>query len=219
MKCLYSLFTVAILCFPFLSQSQQMVLNDPVSNSYFSSTKYAGIKGSPFLFEDLKKGEVTTEKGIYKNLELKFDIYENALYFKNKDQMLAFADKITGFEIISENVAHKFRNGFNSKLFKPETFVEVLVEQNDFLLVKSTVINITEINEINAGLIKTFKQTDRYLVKTPGSDDFKMVKLNAKELESIFPEKAKAIQNYIKSEKINIRNENGFVRAFQFAIQ
>ena len=50
--------------------SQNVIsLQDPVSSKNFNSEKYSSIRGTPFLVDKWIKGNVTTPKGVYQNLE------------------------------------------------------------------------------------------------------------------------------------------------------
>ena len=176
-KIIFSIFLASLL-FGFTAKGQEMLLKDPISNSFFKTSKYSGVKGSPFLYEKWYLGEVNTPKGVYKNLMLKLDMYENILYFQKDDQLLSFADHVNEFKLQTENGIKIFKRGFSGSNLKPESFVEILLEKKNYLLIKSVIVNISEVNEINSGIIKTFKHINRYYLKTPESSEIKHIKLN-----------------------------------------
>ena len=74
-----------LLCFGLQNvQAQLLQLQDPVSSKNFNPEKYAGIRGTPFLQEKWVHGSVTTNLGVYNDLELKIDLYDNILFFNNE---------------------------------------------------------------------------------------------------------------------------------------
>ena len=84
-----------LLCFALQNvQAQLLQLQDPVSNKNFNPEKYAGIRGTPFLQEKWIHGAVTTNLGIYNDLELKIDLYDNILFYNNGGEPFELIDKI-----------------------------------------------------------------------------------------------------------------------------
>ena len=84
-----------LLCFGLQNvQAQLLQLQDPVSSKNFNPEKYAGIRGTPFLQEKWVHGSVTTNLGVYNDLELKIDLYDNILFFNNGGEPFELIDKI-----------------------------------------------------------------------------------------------------------------------------
>ena len=76
------------------SQAQLLQLQDPVSSKNFNPDKYAGIRGTPLFQDKWIHGSVITSKGIYSDLELKIDLYDNILFFNKEDASFELLDQI-----------------------------------------------------------------------------------------------------------------------------
>src|SRR5688572_7578190 len=145
--------------------SQVMVLHDTISARVFSTERYSGINGSPFLYDKWIAGSVTVDKGVYNNLELTLDAYSNKLYFNKNDELYEFEDAVKGFtlKLVPADSASflYFRNGFSGDGLRNDQFVQIITE-GKIALYKSDIKLLTEVNEINKGRIKTFGDASKY---------------------------------------------------------
>jgi len=81
------------------SQAQLLQLQDPVSSKNFNPDKYAGIRGTPLFQDKWIHGSVLTSKGIYPDLELKIDLYDNILFFNKDDASFELLDQIFSIKL------------------------------------------------------------------------------------------------------------------------
>ena len=81
------------------SQAQLLQLQDPVSSKNFNPDKYAGIRGTPLFQDKWIHGSVVTTKGIYPDLELKIDLYDNILFFNKDDASFELLDQIVSVKL------------------------------------------------------------------------------------------------------------------------
>ena len=166
------------------SQAQLLQLQDPVSSKNFNPDKYAGIRGTPLFQDKWIHGSVITSKGIYSDLELKIDLYDNILFFNKEDASFELLDQIFSIKLFPkwpDTIQQLiFVKGMNQNGLKPEQYVQALVGIGAIQLYRSDIKQVTEMSEINAGMIKTFANTSRYYIKK--ENELKLIKLNREEI-------------------------------------
>ena len=199
------------------AQAQLLQLQDPVSSKNFNPDKYAGIRGTPLLVDKWQHGSVITNKGFYADLELKLDLYDYQLFFNKNDESFELLDQVVAIKLfpkwpdtINQQV---FIKGMTQNNIKPEQYVQVLVAQGAILFYRSDIKQVTEMSEINAGMVKTFANTSRYFVKK--GDQFKLVKLNKEEIMPFLAEKEAEMNDFIAKKKLNLKKEIDFVQLIQ----
>jgi hypothetical protein len=199
------------------AQAQLLQLQDPVSSKNFNPEKYAGIRGTPLLVDKWQHGSVITNKGYYADLELKLDLYDNQLFFNKNDESFELLDQIVAIRLypkwpdtVNQQV---FIKGMTQNNIKPEQYVQVLVAQGAIQLYRSDIKQVTEMSEINAGMVKTFANTSRYFVKK--GDQFKLVKLNKDDIMPFLTEKEAEINDFIAKKKLNLKKETDFIQIIQ----
>ena len=207
-----------LLCFALQNvQAQLLQLQDPVSSKNFNPEKYAGIRGTPFFQEIWLHGAVTTNLGIYNDLELKIDLFENALFYNNGGEPFELVDKIVEVKLFPKWPDNKieliFTKGMNQAGLKPEQYVQVLVGNGAVQFYRSDIKQVSEMSEINAGMVKTFSNTSRYYIKK--GDQFKFIRLNKEDVMSFFIDKEAAINAIITEKKLNLKKEGDIAQAIQ----
>ena len=199
---------LASVCFCGL-KAQVIQLYDPIANRTFDTERYSGIRGTPFLVDKWQKGSVLTVKGIYQNLELKFDAYENKLYFNKNDESFEFQDPIISFTFIPNSsdtsLNMKYIKGLSGSGLTPNQFVKVLAE-GKVSLYRSDIKAVSEMSEINAGMVKTFANVTRYYVVKDKVTQ--LIKINKSEIMNLVKDQEAKIQAYISEHKISIKNES-----------
>ena len=195
-----------------VSFSQNVVLHDPMTSRYFDSQKYTGILGSPFLFKDWIKGTAVTPKGIYQNLELKYDAYENILLFKKEDKSLEFQEDVKEFILMSNemdsNSYQYFIKGIIADGLSAQKYIQVL-SKGKIKLYKLNARLMTEVSEINQGIKKSFTNVTKYYAGAEGH--IQQVNLNKKDILPLFTDKEADVQQYIKEKSLNVKKEEDVV--------
>ena len=198
-------------------QAQLLQLQDPVSSKNFNPDKYAGIRGTPLLVDKCQHGSVITTKGYYADLELKLDLYDNQVFFNKNDESFELLDQIVAIRLFPKwpDTANQqvFIKGMTQNNIKPEQYVQVLVAQGTVQLYRSDIKQVTEMSEINAGMVKTFANTSRYFIKK--GDQFKLVKLNKEEIMPFLAEKEAEINDFLAKKKLNLKKEMDFIQMLQ----
>lgn len=188
--------------------AQDMVLYDPVSATPFNSGKYSEIKGSPFVTDKWVPAIVTTTAGKYKVTGVRLNAYEHALYFSKKDEPYEFRDEVISFiltPIVTDSSTYQyFKKGFSGGGLERRQFVQVLAEGKVTVL-KSTIKMMSENNEINRGVVKTFKTVTRYFIMK--DDNVSLLKTNNKDLLSILSEKEEQVKAYITENKLSAKDD------------
>ena len=199
------------------SQAQLLQLQDPVSSKNFNPDKYAGIRGTPLFQDKWIHGSVVTTKGIYPDLELKIDLYDNILFFNKEDASFELLDQIISVKLFPKwpDTIQQFIfvKGMNQNGLKPEQYVQALVGAGAVQLYRSDIKQVTEISEINAGMIKTFANTSRYYIKK--GDLLKLIKLNKEELMSFLMDKEAEVNAAIEAKRLNLKKESDIIQLIQ----
>jgi len=197
--------------------SQILVLEDPVSASVFGAEKYAGISGTPFLYDKWVAGTATVSRGTHKNLELKLDSYSNTLYFNKDDTPNEFKENVTVFTLMpkpSDSSTYEYyRKGITGPGLKIDQYVRILFEGKSSFF-KSEIKLVTDVSQINAGIIKTFNTSVRYYIMK--DDLVRIIKLNKKEVLEILKDKEDKLQPYITEKKLSLKKEDEFVELIKY---
>ena len=198
--------------------SQNVVaLQDPVSSKNFNSEKYSSIRGTPFLVDKWIKGNVTTPKGVYQNLELKFNVYDNALFFNKNDESFELQDDIVSFTLMpkTEDPATYmvYKKGIAGADLHDNQYVQVLLEGN-MSLYKLDVKQLSEMSEINAGIVKNFTNNAKYYIGK--NHDLQFIKINKTEILNALKDKQDKIQAFINEKKFSFRKDTDVIEVLKY---
>ncbi|QKJ32098.1 hypothetical protein HQ865_20795 [Mucilaginibacter mali] len=163
----------------------------------------ADVEGSPYLSKDWADGSVTVDKGVYKDLKLKYDLKDDAVIFAGKDNApMNFSDPVKRFSLNGR----VFANGF--PVVGPQgknAYYEVLSDGKTKLL-KHYVKHIQESKTYGSAAVnREYVQTETYFVFNDG----KMIpaKADRKTLLDIFADKTAQLDAYAKANKINFKKD------------
>ncbi len=205
---------------PLLGNAPSDVLQESKTGKVFRVSSNQSYSGSQFLFDEWKAGVVILNTGIeYKNVMLKFDAVNNKFYFNRNDSIFELPEDAAEVNIKSENeidndiTFRRIMNG-NNKLQKG-MFVQVLSDGKISLF--KLYCKRIEGENTNNGIFKTEKTVVQHNSLWAAFDDkIIAVRLNPKSLEELTPDKLTAIQNYVKTKKLNLKNESDFASAIEF---
>jgi hypothetical protein len=192
--------------------AQGMTLYDPVTSRTFDSDKYSSMKGSPFLYEKWNAGTATSQRGVYNELELKLDSYANILYYNREDNLYEFLEDIRSFVIFNGDSMY-FKKGLSAPSLKPNQYVQVLAE-GKMSLYRSEIKQISEMSEINAGMVKTFTTSTRYYVTKDGQTQ--LIKLNKSDVLGFMKDKETEIKDYIEKNNIGTKKEADLAKIIKY---
>jgi hypothetical protein len=192
-------------------------LQDPVSSKNFNSEKYSGIRGTPFLVDKWYNGTVTTPKGVYQNLELKFNVYDNTLFFNKNDESFELQDDIVSFTLMPKpddaGSYLIYKRGISGADLHDNQYVQVLLEGNTSLY-KLDVKQLSEMSEINAGIVKNFTNNAKYYIGK--NHDLQFIKINKTEILNALKDKQDKIQASINEKKFSFRKDADLIEVLKY---
>lgn len=193
------------------------ILQDPLSSRIFNIEKYAEIRGTPFLADKWTMGSVVTTKGIYENLELKYNVYDNALFFNKNEEAFELQDDIVSFTLMHKPGTPEsysvYRKGITGPGLPVEQFVQVLAE-GAIDLYRLDLKHVSEMSEVNAGIVKTFTGGIKYYVEKDKA--VTLIKADKESALSLLADKADQVKDFITSNRISFRKEDDLVKVFKY---
>jgi len=176
-------------------------------------------EGSFFWAEEWCSGKVLLNKNrIVSGLKLKFNVYNQELYFNRNNTEMAFADSVKEFEIscMVEGQARYgyFRNGYPAiDRFNALTYYEVLVD-SAFQLLHSYRKELVDVEEINRPKRKVIRDFSEYYVLTPAGKMVR-IKADAKKIIEALPEYATQINKLLEQNKLKLKKEEDLLRLLE----
>jgi hypothetical protein len=192
-----------------LLSAQQMYLTNINGDPVFTKT-YTEIKGSAFLSDLWLEGTAVTVNGAtYKNIKLKYDLFKDQPYFKQKEAdegLYSFTETIKTFTLINLNVEETYMLGFPAvDNLTNDSYYLVLGQYQGNYLLKKTIKTVSESRPYNStSTEKTFmEQQVYYLLKDGKMSRFKPSK---KEFLTYFPNQTEKINTYLKANDVDFKN-------------
>lgn len=176
------------------------------------------ISGSPYLLDDWLKGTVELgNKVSYKDVDLKYNLYKDELFFKNpKDgSMLGFVLPVAGFSLAIKDKLEIYRNGFpDIDNFTRKSYYQVLFDGGIKLLFKNyrTLLEVKPYNSTTTEK-KLVDNTFYYVFRDNVITKFKPSK---KDFLEMFKSKSAEIADFIKNEKIDFKKHDDLTKVFVF---
>lgn len=170
--------------------------------------KLINVEGSELLYPDWIRGSVKLANGgLYSDLMLKYNLYEDQLYFLGKDNItMKFASPVFEFYLDKD----LYRNGYPSiKNLTSLSFFHILVDGKVTLLKKISK-NIIEVKEFNSAtaIKKIVDEKNNYLF-LKGS--LKPLKTDKASLLDLFFDKKNEVDAYLKANKVNFKKDEDIV--------
>jgi hypothetical protein len=199
------------------------VLHDFNGKAYMIN-RTIGAEGSPFLFEQWKSGTVFFKNGIrVDNLLLKFDAERNMFLYNQNDSLYEFIDELAEVRIYEETGRENdsvfvilFKNNIpTDNKIRPGEFVQVLCSGKITLL--KQYVKKTQGENRNEGYTRSVKQ---YVLRTTvwavKNAEVTPIKFSSSSLEELTSDKKIQVDNYIKTNRVNMKSERGFVSAIAY---
>jgi len=188
------------------------------------------IKGKDFVYDEWNGGMLVLNDSVFSKQDyLKYDVYKNRVLIKNNknlDEIIEIADKsLTGFSIFEGN--HNLKHDFvklKSNAFKSDGkngFYEIVYNsQNTNYFIKKHTKIIFDPNRskgsqtFNNFPLEYHDNTTYYLKNVDGL--YAKVRLKKKDIKPLLPKHTKALDSYIKANKINFSKENDVVKLVNY---
>jgi hypothetical protein len=179
---------------------------------------YTDVTGTPYLYDSWTKGSVELENGaVYRDIELKFSVFKDELFFKNTNDetMMAFVLPVKSFLLERGVQKDLYRNSFpDIDDFNQKTYYQVLFDGNIKLLFKAYK-SLLEIKPYNSATTeKKFSDNSNYYLFIDGT--IKRIKPSKKEFLEIFKDKTIEIDSYLKNEKVDFKNNKDLTKLFEY---
>lgn len=210
------LFTLGIIfTFSGLQVQAQQFLED-MNGRPILETKYTNVEGSPYLLTEWTEGVVKLQNGqSFKGIQLKYDQVADELLFQHKDQTLSFVQPVQEFKLLTPDKERLFRNGFKTQENRSEKmFFEVLFDGGTKLIGRRSK-QITESKEYNSATTtqKFVPVESLYIVKDGSAIK---IRKDKKSILSALSDKSARLEEYIKSNKVNLKEESGIILLVEY---
>ena len=191
---------------------------DDINGRPFANKGIEDIEGTPFLFNEWNLGIVKFRNGRFaKGISLRFNVYNNQLYFNKVEKQFEFELPVQEFMIRSMNeddsVDVFYRCGFPAtEKTTPHTFMEVLVDSN-MVLLKYRYKVIGSFKPYNQAERKKFEDREQLFAFVDG----RMLKFK-KDKESIIeilPQHKAAILSIVEEKKLKLKSEADVEKLFE----
>ena len=175
------------------------------------------MEGTPFLIEEWNSGTVTMKDGrIAEALYLRFDAYNNKLYFKRKEEQLEFVDPVAEFTLnVPGNPGKQkllFRADFPPiERYTVNSFYEVLSD-GKFQLLRYAYKTLEEYRNYNESPRQKFVDREGFFVYADG--EIWRLKKDKEQIVNILPKYHKEIYNIIDSKKLKVKNTEALIQLF-----
>jgi len=198
----------------FRAQAQQFL--EDMNGRPILETKYTNIEGSPYLRTDWTEGIVKLQNGqTFKGIQLKYDQVADELQFNHKGQTLSFVQPVQEFKLLTPEKELLFRNGFKTPEARSDKmFFEVLFDGGTKLIGRRSK-QISESKEYNsATTTRKFVPVESFYIIREGSAI--KIRKDKKSVLSALSDKSAELENYIKSNNLNMKDEAGIIQLVKF---
>jgi len=186
---------------------------------------YEGIKGTPYLFNEWKQGNIYLNDNTFINdVNIKYNVYtDDVLYLNSKsgDSLIIDRSLINSFEITDDYSSNLVL--FKEISLRPDkndksTFVKVLYDDKSKFIIKYTK---TFIKADYKGPYSAGRKYDEYvddyqyyIIKN--SDNLAKIKLNKKSVVKVLSDRDNKIQSYINEHRLTLNNEDSIVELLEY---
>lgn len=178
---------------------------------------YKDIQGSPFIKPDFSKGDIFTNYGTYKQVEMKFDIYEGT-FLVNFDNKTFYLDQLVTIKKIELEGTEFFIKNYKVNGKERQSFMIRLDSGQVSLYAKKNVSLRPEeppkALESASHPARFIGLADSYFLQM-GSGNLLLIE-SIKDFYEIFPEKAEPLKTFVKKEKLGIKKEKELIQIIQF---
>lgn len=194
-----------------ISYGQVAISNDGIGGTPLSGQAYIDIKGSPYLEEDFRKGDVIMASGRkFENMDIKYDILVKKVVFVDaRDGESKFFD--------APVVSFSFKLGESSRYFYRSVdgnFYELL-NNGKVPLWKGVAKSIIEDRPYGTTKAQKIINTNTYYytgeIAAP-----KKLKADKKNVVELLKDKSGEIESLMKKEGLNPKNEGELVKIFAY---
>lgn len=215
---LYILFLI-IVCNGISDASAQMRNLLAVDNSIVRSIKHTEIKGTPYLFDDWKAGDLVDSVGnVIQDLSIKYNVYydrievllDDNLYMLKPSAYHKFIIRYKDEQYKSHQMV--FSNRYAGLGLNSNTYFEELYK-GKFILLKHHNKLFTEVASTIYGTPndqKSFQSNDKYYLIF--NSKFQEIKLNKKNMINLFSSKHFDVERYLDEHDLKGKSEADWIQ-------
>ena len=193
------------------------------TGSVMKEKKYVGVEGSPYLYEDWRSGTFTDVDGKNRgSFKMRYNIYDDELEIIKDNKAISINHKIVKeFEVFKLGGEGRslFRSGYPANNeYGEANFYKVLNDDGEFNLLKKYNCTITNLETKGYGestLTQKFLPSSKYYIYSEKTG-FTKINKSKKSILEIFSKHEKKIKAFIKSNKINVKNDGDLAEVVKF---
>ena len=199
-------------------KAQDLFLQDN-QGRVIMNQKYTDVQGSPFLSDSWTKAIVRLKSnGTFKNLEVKYDLVEDQLLFRNNktDQPMEFIDQVLEFKLVTDDgISSLFMKGFKAiDNNTTNSFYQVLCDGGIQLLKRKIKKVIEDRAYSSAVTVKTFNEVESYYIAKANTPI--KIKKDKKQILSVLADHAAELENYIQQNKLNVKVDEDLIKLIAY---
>ncbi|MCJ8163562.1 hypothetical protein MKJ04_01825 [Pontibacter sp. E15-1] len=210
------------------AQRNLMELGSPPNSSVVRvyDNRYEGVKGTPFFYIDWMKATITSGNKLYDNLEVKYNVIDNELLYRNPDGKEfvlrpQFVDSFTLRDSLLTpgltfrkyaalaNVDPALSNRFAVSLYHGTKLQLVMVPQKNFIKANF------EGPYSSGNKYDEIRDDQRVYLLAP-ENSVQQVKLSKKNLLKALPDKQDEVQRYLSANKTDASTTAGWIKALAY---
>ena len=214
----------ALMCFLAVNATGQSISSSISTNFFveaynirgrpFTNPDASNIEGTPLLNQDWGKGTVYFKDGaVAQNLDLKFNLEKNELYFNRESEMFLFNDPIMSFRMKYSSGSGSrevhFRSGYpvNGRLLK-ETFYEVLEDGAKFHFVAYRFTYLADSYRYGGQSKKVFTENEELYIYDVAFGKMLKIKRSESSLVEVLPDYKDKITSVISYNKLKLKSND-----------
>ncbi len=205
---------------PMMQKLFQQVKNDSETVSYYVGAQV----GSPYEYEEFRKGKVYYEKEYLGDFFYRLNLFRNEVEVKRtlleeeKYKALVANEKVS---LIANGKEYRFLSFQNEKKNIESGYLTTLLNGTDYKLYKRVVAKFTEAKAaansmVNPTPSKFTQFTEYYIQHGAGNEIVELPTKKNKMLKLFDSTVAKEIKEYITGENINLAQENDLIKTIAF---
>ena len=179
------------------------------------------VEGSPLLSDEWSKGTVYfRDGGIAKDIDIKFNLEKNELYFNRSGELFLFNDPVLSFRILLqvEGTTNEllFRSGYpvNGR-FSKETLYEVIADGSKFQLVNFRFSYPSDIYVYGStGSKKKFTPSEEIYVYDVAFGKMTKVKRNESSISDALPDLRAKINQLTTANRLKLKSNDDLKKLF-----
>lgn len=179
------------------------------------------VKGSPYINNYYAKGSITTiTDQVFDNFEFKFNLNSNNLIYKSSsgelmESTIPLKEFVIYTKIKGVDVPRLFRSGYPVNSYVPSNHFYEVLKDGDVQYLKYVKKDIFEQKEYSGSTSKVYQETVSYYIALKDSTPTQ-INRTAASILSVLSLQEKQLNDYIKDQKLNLKNDGDIVKLLTF---